>query len=388
MFGASAEAVGGRRREALLRQGAAAREERLKAEDVARLERERSAESRAIVAAKFGRLFDQLCHGAQRELADAILKLLARDLAKEVRTVLAETVADSPNLPHEVVLQLVADEIEVARPILEQSPVLTDADLVRVVRTYSLQYALAVAGRQRLSEALADELVGTAAAPVVARLVGNQGANLSQPTLRRVMEDFAGHAEVQARLVRRPELPYELVERLVGLIGERLEWQLVSTRQMVPAEARIIMTAVRERAAFNFAAHADADAKLRQRLKDELDRGNLDHDELLRFLKDGEIAALEIGIGLHAALKPAQVRRLLYDPDRRYLAALCLTAGFSTPHYLTLRLVLDQAEQAVDTRAGPVRAGKGDTMRYLQQQYEALRQDDARRAALLTAALS
>jgi uncharacterized protein (DUF2336 family) len=251
-----------------------------------------------------------------------------------------------------------------------------------------MQYALAVAGRQRLSEALADELVGTAAAPVVARLVGNEGANLSQPTLRRVMEDFAGHAEVQARLVRRPELPYELVERLVGLIGERLEWQLVSARQMVPAEARIIMTAVRERAAFNFAAHGDADAKLRQHLKDELGRGHLGHDELLGFLKNGEIAALEIGIGLHAALEPGQVRRLLYDPDRRYLAALCLTAGFSTPHYLTLRLVLDQAEQAVDTRSGTARTGQGDMMRYLQQQYEALRQDEARRAALLAAALA
>ena len=98
---------GGRRREALLQQGAAARAARIEAEDLARLERERSADSRAAIAQKFGRLFDELCHGAQRELADAVLRLLARDLAKEVRAALTEAVADSPNVPHEVACRLV-----------------------------------------------------------------------------------------------------------------------------------------------------------------------------------------------------------------------------------------------------------------------------------------
>ena len=76
--------------------------------------------------------------------------------------------------------QLAGDAIEVAGPILQRSPVLTDEDLVRVVRTNAMQYALAVAGRERLSEPVSDALVDTGDAEVVARLVDNAGRSISQ----------------------------------------------------------------------------------------------------------------------------------------------------------------------------------------------------------------
>jgi uncharacterized protein (DUF2336 family) len=386
MLPSAATATGGRRREALLRLGEAARRERLAAEDLARLERDRSADARAALAAKFGRLFEELCNGPARELAHAVLQLLAGDLAKEVRQALAAAVADAPGLPHEIARDLASDEIEIARPVLQHSPVLTDADLVKVVRTNTLQYALAVASRDRLSEAVSDALVDTGEPQVVARVIENGEASLSRSTLERVLQDHAGHAEVQARLVRRPELPFELVERLVGVIGQRLEWQLVNGHQLVPEAARALIAAVRERAAISFTARGHADAKLQQRLEDELSAGRLDHEELLRLLKNGEIAALEIGIGLHAELDAGQVRRLLYHPDRRHLAALCLAAGFPTPHYLTLRQALDIAEEAVATRSGSSVGHRPEAARFLQQQYETLRQDRARCEEFLAAA--
>lgn len=383
---AAAASAGGRRREALLRQGEIARRARLSAEDVARLERDRSPDARAELAAKFGRLFDELCSGHERELAGAVLQLLARDLAKEVREALAAAVADSESLPRDVALRLGRDDIAVARPILQHSPVLTDADLVQVVRTHTLQYALAVAGRAQISEPVGEALVATGAADVVASVVGNAGASLSKPTLERVLQDFGAQPEVRAKLVRRPELPFELVERLIGMIGERLEWQLVQSRQLPPAEARAIMGAVRERAAISFTARGRADAALQRRLQDALAAGRLDHDELLRFLKEGDVAALEIGLGLHAGLDAAQARRLLYHPDRRHLAALCLAAGFAAPHYLTLRMALDLAEEAVSARPGPPRIYRPDALRFLQRQYEQLARDEERRNGFLAAA--
>lgn len=381
----AAEPVVSRRREALLRQGEAARQERLTAEDVARLQGESSGEARQALAAKFGRLFDELCHGPQRELSDAVLRLLARDLAKEVRQALAEAVADSAGLPHDVATQLVRDDIEIARPLLEHSPVLTDEDLVRIVRTNSLQYALAVAGREQLSETVSDELVDTGQSQVVARLVENAGARLSRPALERVMQDFGAEAEIQDRLVRRPELPFELVERMVGLIGARLEKELVSNQQMPAVEARIVMSAVREKAAISFTAREHGDAKLAQQLRDRLAEGGLGEEELLALLRDGEVASFEIGLGLRARLEPARVRRLLYHPDRRHLAALCIAAGFSMPHYLTLRLALETAESALATRSGAHKAYKPETLRFLQEQYESLRESESRCLAFLDA---
>ena len=76
------------------------------------------------------------------------------------------------------------------------------------------------------------------------------------------------------------------------------------------------------------------------------------------------------------------MRRLLYHDDRRYLAALCLAAGLATPHYLTLRMALEIAEDAMASR--PANRGYGsDTIRFLQAQYDKLRPDEAKLRLLL-----
>jgi uncharacterized protein (DUF2336 family) len=155
-----------------------------------------------------------------------------------------------------VARRLADDPIEVADPILQRSPVLTDEDLVRVVRTNAMQYALAVAGREKLSKLVSEALVDTGHAEVVARLVENAGASISHGTMRRVIEDFRSNEQIHGRVSHRPELPYELVEQLIGVMGERLEWELIRNRGMSVDEARTLMHAVRERATISFTAHA------------------------------------------------------------------------------------------------------------------------------------
>ena len=181
MSSSAAVMTGGRRREALLRPHAEeATRARLGPADLETLQRDRSPAARAKVAAKFGRQFDELCAGNGRPLADAVLELLVRDLAVEVRQALAHAVAACAALPPKVAQQLAEDRIEIACPILEQSPVLTDEDLIRVVRTHALQYGLAVARRSRVSEIVADALVASGHEEVVRRLIENTGAAISQ----------------------------------------------------------------------------------------------------------------------------------------------------------------------------------------------------------------
>ena len=242
MSAAATAVMGGRRREALLRSHAdRERDQRLNAADVDVLQRDRSPQARAQVAAKFGRQFDELCSAADQAVAYAVLRLLVRDIALEVRQALSNTVAGSTRLPPDVARRLAGDAIEVAAPVLRRSPVLTDEDLVHVVRTNAMQYALAVAGREHVSELVSEALVETGEAEVVMRLVDNAGASISQATMQRVVQDYAGNELIHARVIRRPELPYELVEQLIGVMGERLEWTLVRERQMSPDDAEQLL---------------------------------------------------------------------------------------------------------------------------------------------------
>lgn len=367
---------------ALMQRGAEAAE-RLTAKDVVTLESDPSAANRALVARKFGAQYNEMAEQAPRDLVQALLHLLVGDVETQVRRSLAAAVASSDKLPAAVASRLARDRIEVARPVLEQSPLLDDAELIEIVRTNAMQYALAVAGRERVSETLSDALVESGHQPVVARLVGNVGAQLSKATLNRVMEDWRGDREVQDRLVRRPALPFEMIEHMVGAIGDRIEWELVQTRRMDPREARALMQAVRERTAVGLTAKEHGDRKLEVHLREQLHAGELDHDAIVAYLREGDIAAFELALGLHAKLDPKTVRRFAYNSDRRYLAALCLKAGLPAPHYLTIRMALELAGRSVDPAQAKDDTFSSEAMQFLHEQYEKLRADPEKLEHLL-----
>ncbi len=364
-----------RRRQALLRQGAAfAEQQKLGIADVEELARTRSPQARANIAAKLGGQYGELATTDNAGLAKAVLLLLVKDVEKEVRRALAEAVADCEELPPDIASRLARDDIEVARPVLERSPVLSDEELIDIVRTNSIQYALAVAGRERISEAVSEALVDSGDEQVVVRLTGNMGAELSRRTLQRIAEEFRESRSVQDRLVKRPALPYELVEQLVGVIGDRLQWELLRDRRISAEKARQIMEAIRDRVSVTLVAREHGDQGLERHLRERWVAGDLDGEDVLGFLRDGDIAAFETAFMVMSRLGIRTVRRLLYNSDRRCLAALCIKAGIATPHYVGIRMALELAEQCLEGQGGE-KSYAGDTLMFVQAQYERLRLD-------------
>lgn len=346
--------------------------------DVEDLRANRSSEARAAFASKFAHQYDHLVAGATRPLANAILELLVRDLEQKVRQTLAESVAVSAKLPPAIASRLARDEIDVARPVLERSPVLSDDELGEIVRTHAMQYALAVAGRSQLSEQLGEALASTGEPEVVARLVGNVGAQLSKRTLKQIIHDYREERRVQDPLIRRPALPYELVDELVGVIGERLEWELVRERRMGAEEAHQLLAAIRDQATLQIVTRSHGEDSREPDLKRKHDAGELGSEEVLGFLRDGQIGRVEAALALLADTEILRVRQLLYGLDKRGMAALCARAGFATPHYVVLRMTLDLAERGVDGSRNGDGEGYGiETVHFVQNQYEGMLADPA-----------
>lgn len=369
--------MAGRRRAQLIeRGGKAAVEQRLSLDDVKALQGDSSPASRAAVAAKFGQQYDSLIEGDTRPLAEAILELLVRDVERKVRQTLSEVIAASPNLPHGITARLARDDVEVACPILEQSPVLADEDLAEIVRTHTMQYALAVAGRERLSEWLCDVVAETGVPEVIVRLVGNGGAQLSGTTLKRIADDYRDDRAIQERLIQRPALPYELVDLLVTAISERLQWELVRERRMTRAAAQELMAAARERATLSIVVREHGERSIEREVRERLSSGELGPEDVLAFLRDGEVARVEASLALLADVDLRRARQLLYGADKRGLAALCTRAGFGSPHYVALRMALDLAEQGVKGSAPEV-SYPPETAQFVQDQYERIKGDEA-----------
>src|SRR6185312_2779981 len=103
--------------------------------DVARLLAEPSVAVRAELAQKVAVEIDNTrLTPVELEIAQDIARVMARDVALTVRRALAESLRRAVRLPRDVALRLAEDVEAVALPILTDSPVLTDDDLIAVMR--------------------------------------------------------------------------------------------------------------------------------------------------------------------------------------------------------------------------------------------------------------
>src|SRR3546814_7661621 len=88
-----------------------------------------------------------------------------------------------------------------------------------------------------VSTALADALIDTGNETAVARLVANEGAELTEAALGRVLSGYTGSEVVAESIARRPSLPPAISEHLVSAMAKKLQGYLVSKHDL-PADAR------------------------------------------------------------------------------------------------------------------------------------------------------
>ena len=200
----------------------------LTAEDVRRLKTDRTTRTRETTAAKVA---GQFCQGelsdSERQIAEEIFRFLVRDVAVKVREALCQHLKESRNVPHDVALSLALDVESVALPMLESSVVLSDEDLIEIVRSQSPAKQKAVARREEVSEQVSEALIDTENEEVVTTLVENTNADIGEQAMQKVVETFPDSEVVQGMLVQRPELPISVAERLVGLVSYTMRQHLI-----------------------------------------------------------------------------------------------------------------------------------------------------------------
>src|ERR1700743_819001 len=94
----------------------------------------------------------------ERDLMREILRRLPRDVEMAIRIALAQRLSEDTNAPHDLILLLVDDSIEVARPLILHSPLLTEADALKLGSGASIPHMEAVAGRPNISIPVTDAL--------------------------------------------------------------------------------------------------------------------------------------------------------------------------------------------------------------------------------------
>ena len=196
-------------------------------------------EVRVELARKIARLMPNLSLDESehvRALTIETLERLARDQVARVRAILAEEIKTQDCVPKFIVMTLARDvESLVASPILEYSPLLSDADLMEIIAAAKAEEVLtAIARRRPLNEEVSQAIVSSLDIPAIAALLANADAKIREKTL----DDIAAQAEkIQSwhvPLVLRADLSKRAIWRIASFVGSSLIDQLVSRYGLDP----------------------------------------------------------------------------------------------------------------------------------------------------------
>jgi len=260
---------------------------------------------------------------------------LARQAERDIRKSLSESLATATWAPPALVHMLALDEIEIARPLIANSPLLKDADLIRILIEATIEHQIEVARRPTLSRIVSDAIIDKAEPATLTALASNRTADIGEAGLRRLVEHARRIAALRAPLTRHPGLNDALASELYAWVGQALR-QAISEKFRVDESA--MQKAVDEAAAAarpvgktEPATSDDGTSErelMERRLIDKLQgAGQLRPGFLVRAIREKKLSLFEHGVAALLDVPVMAIRKAIAstNPDGLFLA--CVAVG-------------------------------------------------------------
>ena len=317
------------------------------------LARDADGQVRCDLAKKIAQLAPQLNADEQdrvHAMVADVLEVLARDELPRVRRILAEELKDTDKVPAAVIESLAQDQdAEIAAPILQFSPLLTDEFLLRIIDSGPVKGALnAISKRSGIGAQVADAIVATDDKNAVASLLANPSAQIREETLDSLVDRAESAPSWHQPLVRRPSLSQRAMKRLSEFVADSLLEELTARKDIDEETARVVGEAVRVRIRKEPAA-AEAgsdggtitgDATSQERAQMLHDAGTLTEEAVLEGLSKGDRAFVSAALTLLAGVPPDVVQKIASMDSPKGVTALAWKAGLAMRTAVQMQLRL------------------------------------------------
>src|SRR5437588_876638 len=230
-----------------------------------------------------------------RAAAEGALLMMLDDASPLVRQAMAEVFARSAEAPAAIVQALSLDQVSIALPVLEHSPLLIDADLVDIIATGNCEMQCAIARRVNLPASVCAAIaeVGTAAAAL--ELIENACAELAAFSWDRIVERHGHLAAIRESMLVLEDLPAATRLALVAKLSDTLA-QFVVARNWLSADRAIrIASEARDRCTVNVAARSRGH-DMHALVGHLRATGQLTAGPVLRALLSGHVEALSYSV--------------------------------------------------------------------------------------------
>lgn len=318
------------------------------------LAKEASSERRRELLRKLTHQFFGLAVQSQTETelySDVVARLLA-DMELAFRSELAQRFSEQLNTPRVLIQRFAEDDIGVAEPILRSSQVLTDDDLLFIVRRKGQEHLKAVSQRKVVSETVADVIVERSDDETLRVLLKNDGAVLSRQASETAVERARQNPELHEVAVDRKSLPMDLLNELYFVVEAELRRRIIARNASLdPLVLETALSAGLARLAAEDGVlpvdYLEGQALVRRNRSG----ASLSAPELARVLRSGHQTAFRIALADAAEVDFYTVSRIIARREVDGLAILCKAGNLEGPLFLTIALSLLGGSAAADQKA-------------------------------------
>jgi uncharacterized protein (DUF2336 family) len=257
------------------------------------------------------------------------LECLARDATVRVRAILAEEIKYLDCIPRDIVLRLAQDlETVVSAPILEYSPLLSDADLIEIVACGQVQEVLvAIASRKPVNEPVSARLVQSLNVPAVAALLVNPDAKIRKATMDKIIDRIEEVSSWQLPLALRADLSARAIRRIGSLVGASILERLAARNDLSDTTRIYLNRELRARLAEATVEQGGVSAAdtVAEAQKD----GRLDGEFVEKAAQSGQREVVVLALAQLANVNEQTVKKILTAGGAKPLVALVWHAHLS-----------------------------------------------------------
>jgi len=262
----------------------------------------------------------------------------------QVRRIIAKEIKSLDNVPEAIIEQLAWDaETQVSMPVLEYSPLLSDRQLIEIIRSGIDGGALAaIARRHKLSSPVTAAVVRCRDEEATTTLMENQSASINEETFLDVSDMASRSTRVCDKLIERNDLMLSTIRRVATFVGNAVIDRILERNQRRLKLEENIVRDIRQNVAERIMkGEADKDplpgAEARDRAEKLYGEDKLDDQAIAKAVEERDRWFVFHALALLTGFTWENVRDAVNSKSGKSVAAISWKAGLSAKLALGLQ---------------------------------------------------
>lgn len=273
------------------------------------------------------------------EILSKLISQVEADVRKELADVLLRSGIDMPD----VAKLLANDDVEIARPLLEQSDLLKDPELIEIIRMRTDEHRLAITLRSDLSEQVSDALVEYGSEDVLESLLNNHDSNISKRAMEYMVSESRRVDRFQEPLLMRSDLPSDLAYKMYWWVSAALRKRIITEYEIDPIVIEVAMKRAAKSVIVEQEGEDGAYVRAQKLMRRMHENDELTLQFLINSLRQQRIAIFVAGLAELAQVDFKTAWRIFSDKGGQSFAIIAKAVGVDRNQFTSIYLLISQA---------------------------------------------